>query len=308
MKTAFLFSGQGSQYAGMGLDLYQNESEFRRVFNQASDILGYDLKEIVFTENDLLNETEYTQPAVFTISNGILSILRKNKIEADYVTGLSLGEYSALVASGAIDFSNGLMLVKKRSNLMSAAVPKNFGKMVAVLNTPISIIEQACEQVDGLVSVANYNTPKQIVVGGESEAVDQFVAILKEEGYKKIIPLNVSGPFHTKVYEPVSRELAKIFSEIEWQEMNTPIIGNVQAEIMQKDQLDDLLARQVMSPVRFYQTIDEMINLGVGRFVEIGPGKTLTSFVKKIDKNLETYNIEDLKSLQIFLDSYEGYK
>lgn len=305
MKTAFLFSGQGSQYAGMGLDLYQNESEFRRVFEQASDILGYDLKEIVFTENDLLNETEYTQPAVFTISNGILSILRKKKIEADYVAGLSLGEYSALVASGAIDFSNGLMLVKKRSNLMSAAVPKNFGKMVAVLNTPISIIEQACEQIDGLVSVANYNTPKQIVVGGESEAVDQFVAILKEEGYKKIIPLNVSGPFHTKVYEPVSRELAKIFSEIEWQEMNTPIIGNVQAEIMQKDQLDDLLARQVMSPVRFYQTIDEMINLGVGRFVEIGPGKTLTSFVKKIDKNLETYNIEDLKSLQIFLDSYE---
>ncbi|URZ86654.1 ACP S-malonyltransferase [Floricoccus penangensis] len=305
MKTAFLFSGQGSQYAGMGLDLYQNESEFRRVFDQASDILGYDLKEIVFTENDLLNETEYTQPAVFTISNGILSILRKKKIEADYVAGLSLGEYSALVASGAIDFSNGLMLVKKRSNLMSAAVPKNFGKMVAVLNTPISIIEQACEQVDGLVSVANYNTLKQIVVGGESEAVDEFVAILKEEGYKKIIPLNVSGPFHTKVYEPVSRELAKIFSEIEWQEMSTPIIGNVQAKIMQKDQLDDLLARQVMSPVRFYQTIDEMINLGVGRFVEIGPGKTLTSFVKKIDKNLETYNIEDRKSLEIFLDSYE---
>ncbi|OFI50411.1 [acyl-carrier-protein] S-malonyltransferase [Floricoccus tropicus] len=306
MKTAFLFSGQGSQYVGMGLDLYQNESEFRKVFDQASDILGYDLKEIVFTENDLLNETEYTQPAVFTISNGILSILRNNKIEADYVAGLSLGEYSALVASGAIDFSNCLMLVKKRSNLMSAAVPKNFGKMVAVLNTPISIIEQASEQVDGLVSVANYNTPKQIVVGGESEAVDEFVAILKEEGHKKIIPLNVSGPFHTKVYEPVSRELAKIFSETEWQEMNTPIIGNVQAEIMQKDQLDDLLARQVMSPVRFYQTIDEMINLGVGRFVEIGPGKTLTSFVKKIDKNLETYNIEDIKSLQNFLDSYEG--
>ncbi|OFI46841.1 [acyl-carrier-protein] S-malonyltransferase [Floricoccus penangensis] len=305
MKTAFLFSGQGSQYAGMGLDLYQNESEFRKVFDQASDILGYDLKEIVFTENDLLNETEYTQPAVFTISNGILSILRKNKIEADYVAGLSLGEYSALVASGAIDFSNGLMLVKKRSNLMSAAVPKNFGKMVAVLNTPISIIEQACEQVDGPVSVANYNTPKQIVVGGKSEAVDEFVAILKEDGYKKIIPLNVSGPFHTKVYEPVSRELANIFSEIKWQEMSTPIIGNVQAKIMQKDQLDDLLARQVMSPVRFYQTIDEMINLGVGRFVEIGPGKTLTSFVKKIDKNLETYNIENLKSLQNFLDSYE---
>ena len=305
MKTAFLFSGQGSQYIGMGQDLYEKEPLVKEYFDKASSILGYDLAEICFNNEELLNQTKYTQPAIFTLSIAILKVLEQKGLSAEVLAGLSLGEYSALVASGSLTFEEGLELVKKRSQLMAAAVEPGKGKMVAVLNTPVQVIEDVCSKISG-VSIANYNTPKQIVIGGESQMVDETVNRLREAGVKKIIPLNVSGPFHTPMYASVAKDLRDIFDDMTWQPMKIPVIGNVEAKALLDEKLLDLLSQQVMKPVRFYESIEEFGRMGVERVVEIGPGKTLTSFVKRIDKTIATYNVENIESLQALVDSWEG--
>lgn len=305
MKTAFLFSGQGAQYTGMGKDLYEQESIVRETFDQASQVLGYDMAELCFTENDQLNETKYTQPAILTVSVAFYRLLQAKGIEADAVAGLSLGEYSALVASGALDFKEAVALVAKRGEYMTNAAPKGTGKMVAVMNAPIETIEESCQTASalGVVAPANYNTPQQIVIGGDVVAVDEAVRLLQEAGVKRMIPLNVSGPFHTPLLAPAAKQLRSALDEVTFNEMNVPVISNTTAKVMPQAEIKELLERQVMSPVRFYDSIDTLKELGVEQVIEIGPGKVLSGFMKKIDKTIKMNRVEDVATFEATLNS-----
>lgn len=299
MKTAFLFSGQGAQYPQMGEELYHQEAIVRETFEQASTILGYDMAELCFTENERLNQTEYTQPAILTVSTAFWRLLDAQGIKADAVAGLSLGEYTALVASGALDFQTAVALVQKRGRYMANAAPAGVGKMVAVMNTPAETIEEICKEASqvGIVTPANYNTPQQIVIGGEAPAVDKAVELLQAAGTKRVIPLNVSGPFHTALLEPASQQLAQELAQITFDELQVPVISNTTAQPMQQDQIKELLTLQVKSPVRFYESIATLKQLGIQQVIEIGPGKVLSGFMKKIDKEIQTARVEDSQTL-----------
>lgn len=307
-KTAFLFAGQGAQTVGMARDLYEKFSVVKETFDQASQILGYDVRDLIDLEEDKLNQTRYTQPAILTTSVAIYRLLLEHGIEPDAVAGLSLGEYSALVAAGALDFETTLVLVAKRGAFMEEAAPTGSGKMVAVLNADVALIEQVCQEASnlGVVSPANYNTPTQIVIGGQVEAVDEAVRLLKEAGVKRLIPLNVSGPFHTALLAPASQQLAEELASIHFADFRVPLVGNTEAEVMEGDQIADLLACQVMEPVRFYESIACLKELGIEQFVEVGPGKVLSGFIKKIDKTLPVYQVDDVASFETLLGGWNG--
>ncbi|HGA3480531.1 TPA: ACP S-malonyltransferase [Streptococcus agalactiae] len=295
-KVAFLFAGQGAQKLGMARDLYETFLIVKETFDKASHVLGYDLRELIDKDLDKLNQTKYTQPAILTTSTAIYRlILKEIELRPDMVAGLSLGEYSALVASGAIRFEDAVVLVARRGQLMEAAAPAGSGKMVAVLNADRQIIEDACKKASqfGIVSPANYNTPKQIVIGGESIAVNAAVEELKQQGVKRLIPLNVSGPFHTALLKPASQKLSDVLDKVHFSVSEIPVIGNTEAQIMKKDDIKSLLARQVMEPVRFDESIETMKKMGMTQVVEIGPGKVLSGFLKKIDSSLSVHSVED---------------
>ncbi|MFK4925103.1 ACP S-malonyltransferase [Lactococcus garvieae] len=300
MKTAFLFSGQGAQKLGMAKDLYDEFDIVRETFDQASQVLGYDLRELIDNDEAKLNETQYTQPAILTTSVAILRLVSEQGIKPDLVAGLSLGEYSALVASGALDFPEAVALVAKRGQYMTEAAPTGSGKMVAVMNTEAALIEEICERAAerGIVSPANYNTPAQIVIGGQAEAVDYAVELLKEAGVKRLIELKVSGPFHTAILKPASEKLAEELEQVNFNSFKLELISNTTAKVMKDSEIEELLTRQVMEPVRFYESIETMKALGVNRFIEVGPGKVLSGFIKKIDKEANFTNVEDLNSFK----------
>ncbi|MGV3061379.1 ACP S-malonyltransferase [Streptococcus hyovaginalis] len=300
IKTAFLFAGQGAQSLGMARDLYEHFDIVKDTFDQAGQILGYDLRQLIDEDQDKLNQTRYTQPAILTTSIAIYRLLVTKGLEPDIVAGLSLGEYSALVASGALDFASALKLVAKRGQLMEEAAPAGSGKMVAVMNTDASLIEEACQKASelGVVSPANYNTPQQIVIGGEMTAVDKAVELLKESGVKRMVPLQVSGPFHTALLEQASHGLSEVLEKVTFSDFKLPLVGNTEAKIMRKDDIKSLLARQAMEPVRFYESITAIQSFGVDRVIEVGPGKVLSGFLKKIDKNLQTIAVNDQETLE----------
>ena len=303
-KTAFLFAGQGAQKLGMARDLYDQYPIVKETYDQASRVLGYDLRDLIDQDEEKLNQTRFTQPAILTTSVAIYRLLVEKGLQPDRVAGLSLGEYSALVAAGSLDFEDAVALIAKRGQFMETAAPAGTGKMVAVMNTDVALIEEVCEKASdkGYVKPANYNTPAQIVIGGDVVAVDAAVDYLKEAGAKRLIPLNVSGPFHTALLQPASEKLALELETVDFQEFQIPLVGNTEAKVMEKEQIKSLLARQVMEPVRFYESIDTMKELGLTKVIEIGPGKVLSGFLKKIDKNIEVLAVEDEASLQALLN------
>ena len=303
-KTAFLFAGQGAQKLGMARDLYDQYPIVKETYDQASRVLGYDLRDLIDQDEEKLNQTRYTQPAILTTSVAIYRLLVEKGLQPDMVAGLSLGEYSALVAAGSLDFEDAVALIAKRGQFMETAAPAGTGKMVAVMNTDVALIEEACQKASdkGYVKPANYNTPAQIVIGGDVAAVDAAVDYLKEAGAKRLIPLNVSGPFHTALLKPASEKLALELENVDFREFQVPLVGNTEAKVMEKNQIKSLLARQVMEPVRFYESIDTMKELGLTKVIEIGPGKVLSGFLKKIDKNIEVLAVEDEASLQALLN------
>lgn len=304
MKTAFVFSGQGAQYAGMGKELYDNFDCVKAVFDKADEVLDFKLTDMCFGEDERLNETEYTQPALLTMSYGVYKLMTEKGLKADYVAGLSLGEYSAHTASGTMSFEEAVKLVRKRGKFMTEAVPKGEGAMCAVLNLSADKIQKACNEVAdiGRCMIANYNAPGQIVIAGDKEAVEKVAELVKEKGAKRAVMLNVSGPFHTSLLKPAADKLNAELENVELNDMSIPVITNLTAEVVEdKSQVKDILTKQVMNPVKWEQSVKKMIELGVDTFVEMGPGKTLSSFVKKAAKevgaDVAIYNVEDLKTL-----------
>lgn len=310
MKIAFIFSGQGAQYVGMGKELYDAYPVCKNVFDRANEVLGFDIKNLIFNgEKEELNITENTQPAILTTSIAILSILKERGIIADITAGLSLGEYSALVASEAIDFDTALKLVKKRGHIMQEAVPLGIGAMAAVIGLGEDKIKLILNGISdaGTVEIANYNTPNQIVIGGEKDAVNLAQVKLTEAGARKVIPLKVSGPFHTSMLNNASKELGEYLKDIKFNEPKLKVITNVTGDfITDKNEINSLLEKQVKSSVKWSKTIEKMLEEGIDTFIEIGPSKTLSSFVKEISRNkkanVNIFNVEDLKSLDKTLE------
>lgn len=297
-KTAFIFPGQGAQVCGMGQDFYENSKTARDVFDRASELLGFSMPELCFEKNDRLDITEYTQAAMVTTSVAMLKVLEEAGYRADVAAGLSLGEYCALVTAGVMQPDDAIRTVRRRGILMQEAVPAGVGGMSAVLGMTA---EQIDAVVDGIedVQVANYNCPGQIVISGKKEALETAAEKLKEAGAKRVIPLNVSGPFHSRLLTEAGKKLGVFLKDVEICRPRIPYVANVTADyVTEADAVRGLLERQVFSSVRWQQSVERMIADGVDRFVEIGPGHTLTGFVRKIDRGVKTVNIEKLADLE----------
>ncbi|WP_314061038.1 ACP S-malonyltransferase [uncultured Vagococcus sp.] len=301
MKVAFVYSGQGAQYVGMGQELYDNYPTYRQVFDEASEVLGFDMAALCFNEDTALNETEYTQPAILTMSVALSAVLKELGYKPDMVAGLSLGEYSALVESGALSFKEAVTLVKKRGKFMTEAVPEGVGAMSAVMGLSRQEVEVACEKASskGLVVAANYNMPTQIAIAGEVDAVAYAEELLTEMGARRVIRLNVSGPFHTKLLEPAAKKLAEELKKVRVNPMRIPVVTNVTGQVIGSEEaIIPTLVKQVMSPVYWQDCVETLIAEGVDTFIEVGPGKALTGFIKKIDKTVTVQNVENVKTLE----------
>lgn len=297
-KTAFIFPGQGAQVCGMGQDFYENTEIGRKIFDRASDLLGFSVPELCFEPNDRLDITEYTQAAMVTTSVAMLKVMEDMGIKADVTAGLSLGEYCALVAAGVMSVDDAIMTVRRRGILMQEAVPAGIGGMSAVLGMNADQINAVMDPIEN-VQVANYNCPGQIVISGKLDAVELATEKLKEAGARRVLPLNVSGPFHSYLLEEAGVKLGEYLADVTVNEPEIPYVANVTAKyVTSAAEVKPLLEKQVSSSVRWQQSVEEMIANGVDRFIEIGPGKTLSGFIKKIDRNVAVLNIEKLEDLE----------
>ncbi len=300
-KTVFMFPGQGAQYIGMGKDFYENIPECKEIFDIASEVTGLDIAKLCFEENDQINITEYTQIAMLTVEAAILKALELKGKTPDVTAGLSLGEYGALIASKVLEPKEAFRVIRQRGIFMQEAVPTG-GAMSAILGLDEAVIEKICEETEGLVSIANYNCPGQIVITGEAEAVAAAGEACKEAGAKRALPLKVSGPFHSKMLTGAGEKLGKVLEESDVQEFTIPYVSNVTADYVTKAaDVKPLLVEQVSSSVRWQQTIERLIADGYDEFVEIGPGRTLSGFMKKINRDVKTVNIEKMEDFTAYV-------
>lgn len=297
-KIAFIFPGQGSQYVGMGKDFYETFPCAKEMIDLAEKVSGIPMKELLFEENENINITKYTQIAMLADELAIWSVLREKGVESAVNAGLSLGEYAALVASGVMTPEDAFRVVTKRGEFMQEAVPTG-GAMTAVLGADTAVIENICEETEGIVSIANYNCPGQIVITGKTAAVEKAAESLKAAGAKRAVLLNVSGPFHSKMLESAGEELAKEMEKRNFEPLAIPYVTNVTAKyVTDIKETKALLAKQISSPVRWEESVRTMIEDGVDTFVEIGPGKTLAGFMRRIDKSVKVYNIETWEDME----------
>lgn len=297
-KIAFIFPGQGAQKAGMGKDFYHTYETARQVYDSAGEWLGMDMKALCFEENEKLDLTEYTQAALVTTCLAMEKVVEEKGLHPDVTAGLSLGEYCAVSAAGGMSLKEAIATVRKRGILMEQAVPAGQGSMAAVLGLSGEQIEVAINPIEG-VSIANYNCPGQIVITGMKAAVEEASEKLKASGSRKVIPLNVSGPFHSAMLEDAGNMLMEELAKVEWQTLQIPYVTNVTAEyVTDSAKTKDLLAKQISSSVRWQQSVECMIASGVDTFVEIGPGKTLAGFMRKISRDVKVYNIQTVEDVE----------
>lgn len=297
-KIAFIFPGQGAQKAGMGKDFYEQSETAKKVYDRAEQLLDIDIKGICFEENEKLDITEYTQAALVTTCIAITDVLTEKGLKADVTAGLSLGEYCAVYAAGGMCMDDAVQTVRRRGILMQEAVPTGVGAMAAILGLSGETIEETIASIDG-VTIANYNCPGQIVITGIAKAVEEANVKLVEAGAKRAIMLNVSGPFHSAMLQEAGEKLGEVLEPIALQALHIPYVTNVTAQyVTDIAETKELLAKQVASSVRWQQSVEAMIAAGVDTFVEIGPGKTLAGFMKKINRDVNVYNVGTIEDVE----------
>lgn len=310
-KIAFVFPGQGSQTVGMGKDFYESDQTVQSIFQEADSTLGFSLTDLILNgPQEDLTLTANTQPALLTVSFALYQAVLKAGITPDYTAGHSLGEYSALTASGAMTFKEAVHTVRKRGEYMEEAVPNGIGTMSAVLGIDQAQLEELTADITrkgNTVQLANINCPGQIVISGTTEGVQLAAVKAKENGAKRAIPLNVSGPFHSILMEPAAAKLAETLSSIEVKQAITPVISNVTAQpVTQPEEIKEKLIEQLISPVRWEESIRTLLDLGVDTFIEIGPGKVLSGLIKKIDRSVSIYSVNDKVSLENTVHALRG--
>lgn len=307
-QVAFMFPGQGSQVVGMGKDFFDAYEEVKQLFAMANEVLHKDIQQIMFEgPMEVLTETENAQPALLLTSVSINRMLEKEGIRPAMTVGHSLGEYSALVASGALSADEALPLVQTRGRLMEAAFPKGQGTMAAVLGLQEEVIQSVLDTIkDEIVDIANLNCPGQIVISGSKEGIEQASEQLKAAGAKRVIPLNVSGPFHSRLMKKANEEFANYLDKVNVQDAAIPVYANVSARpVTKKEEIKNLLIQQLYSPVRFEESVRQMIDKGVDAFVEVGSGKVLSGLLRKIDRKATVFAVHDIASMENFIRWYK---
>ena len=301
-KIAFLYPGQGSQTVGMGKDFYENSTLSKEIFDRASELLGFDVAALCFEKNNLLDRTDYTQAALVTTCIAMTKAIEEAGLTPDITAGLSLGEYCAIETAGGMDFDDAVKVIWRRGNLMHHAVPDGSGGMAAVLGLSGEQVKAVTDTRDD-VTIANYNCPGQIVITGKKDGIEQLIPAIKEAGARRVMLLNVSGPFHSPYLKEAGETLADTLNDVQWHTLKIPYVTNVTAEKIEDISLSaDLLKQQVYSSVLWEQSVRNMIRDGVDLFVEIGPGKTLSGFMKKIDKTVPVYRIGTWEQMEQVID------